>query len=203
VVVGETVIRFGEANQRMFIVQHGVLSSSTFKIIPSGEYFGDDMIFNMIAYPRAREYSVTALAHSDINYLSSQGLASVLSTGLYPLTTAIIRRSAFKLLFRRAFSAYAVAHIETKLIKETTNDKKMLFISYGRGAATSFAKWLSHELDRRGFTTWMDTELQGGSQWQKEIADAIMRCDAVVAGRHVAMLFLSYLLSFVVSTLKL
>jgi len=61
--------------------------------------------------------------------------------------------------------------------------KPSLFISYGRGETTTpFAQWLRRKLELAGFHVWLDaTSIQGGSDWQKAIADGILGCDIVIA----------------------
>lgn len=55
-----------------------------------------------------------------------------------------------------------------------------VFISYSRNDA-SFAKLLSQQLNKAGYTTWVDKEnIRAGRLWADEIENAIRGCDAFV-----------------------
>jgi hypothetical protein len=54
-----------------------------------------------------------------------------------------------------------------------------VFISYS-GKDQPLAGVLSDSLRRRGVSTWSDLDLRAGSDWQKEIADALRRASAVI-----------------------
>jgi hypothetical protein len=56
-----------------------------------------------------------------------------------------------------------------------------VFISYGHHAETSgFAKRLSHDLEREGVTTWIDSEIEQGARWRESIQDAVKLSGALL-----------------------
>jgi hypothetical protein len=60
--------------------------------------------------------------------------------------------------------------------------KKKLFLSYGRGESTEFARWIKSNLEACGFICWMDEiDIPSASQWQSEIAEGVLGCDCLVA----------------------
>lgn len=57
-----------------------------------------------------------------------------------------------------------------------------VFLSYGRGDASSLANRLRDELEGRGFTVWRDVEdIRAGQSWEQEIVEGIRQSDVVVA----------------------
>ena len=60
--------------------------------------------------------------------------------------------------------------------------KGSVFLSYGHGDATPFARWLKGMLESRGYKVWLDEAgIAAASNWQSAIGDAIKQCDALVA----------------------
>ena len=61
--------------------------------------------------------------------------------------------------------------------------KKELFISYGREPeVTSFVAQLKHDLERNGFTVWLDAEdIPAGSDWHGAIGTGLHECKALIA----------------------
>eukprot|EP00937_MAST-01D_sp_MAST-1D-sp2_P002405 g2405.t1 len=57
-----------------------------------------------------------------------------------------------------------------------------LFLSYGRGEASDFARWLKTRLEQSGFDVWFDeNDISASSNWQREIGEALRGCDGLVA----------------------
>ncbi len=60
---------------------------------------------------------------------------------------------------------------------------KELFLSYGREPeVSSFASQLKHDLERNGFSVWLDTEdIPSGSDWHGAIGSGLHDCRALIA----------------------
>ena len=60
--------------------------------------------------------------------------------------------------------------------------RRTLFLSYGRGDASPFARWLKEKLEASGYDVWFDEDnINATSNWQREIGDALRACDGLVA----------------------
>ena len=60
--------------------------------------------------------------------------------------------------------------------------RRRLFLSYGRGDASPFARWLKTKLEASGYDVWFDEDNIGAtSNWQREIGDALRSCDGLIA----------------------
>jgi hypothetical protein len=182
----ENVIHFGECNSRMYLVRHGIAMSSRDKATINGGFFGEDMVTSLITSPKPRDYSVSTLTFCDLYYLSVHALEHILHQGLYYDTNKIIRRAAFKLMFRKYFSTFVYEErkwLESEELQKSLRHEKQtkLFLSYGRGEATKFVLWIKDQLIRRGFDVWMDSEqIKSGSDWQHAIAEAVLTCDGMI-----------------------
>jgi nucleoside 2-deoxyribosyltransferase len=55
-----------------------------------------------------------------------------------------------------------------------------VFLSYSHSDG-EWAREISKELESRGVTTWLDTNISPGESWSESVRDAITRCDAFVA----------------------
>lgn len=61
---------------------------------------------------------------------------------------------------------------------------KLVFISYGTVDAADIAEWMVRELSARGYDAWWDRKdlpQRAGSSWDRQIEEAIQRCDAFIA----------------------
>ena len=55
-----------------------------------------------------------------------------------------------------------------------------VFVSYSHSDG-EWAREISKELESRGVTTWLDTNISPGESWSDSVREAITRCDALVA----------------------
>jgi nucleoside 2-deoxyribosyltransferase len=55
-----------------------------------------------------------------------------------------------------------------------------VFLSYSH-SESEWARKISKELESRGVSTWLDTDISPGESWSDSVRDAITRCDALVA----------------------
>lgn len=74
---------------------------------------------------------------------------------------------------RRAYSLKEGMH--------ASSDKK-LFLSYGRGEASDFSRWLRDQLQAAGYQVWFDqSDIRATGNWLKAIGEALRSCDGLVA----------------------
>ena len=57
---------------------------------------------------------------------------------------------------------------------------KHIFISYSK-KDSDFAWKLADDLEARGFKTWIDRAIEGGSKWRETIEGALAEADEVIA----------------------
>jgi len=181
----EQVVCRNQSNSCLYIIRHGVALASHKRALrlTGGDYFGEDMLCTTITRPVPRRYTVYSMTFLDVQLLTDLALDQILEGGMVPNTRKLLRRAAFKILFRMTF--VSLVHRAVAAINKQQLAKKLdfrLFLSYGRGKASPFARWLKDELEMLGFEVFLDADsIQTGSNWQLAIANALVDCDGVVA----------------------
>ncbi|KDO33896.1 hypothetical protein SPRG_01776 [Saprolegnia parasitica CBS 223.65] len=103
----EFVIREGELNTKMYLVQRGIATKDKV-VYAGGTYFGEDIILHL----RQRKIPVRAFSYLHVQVLSKFDLEDIMATGLYPQVHRSIRRQVVKIVFRNQF-----VHTATRLHK--------------------------------------------------------------------------------------
>ncbi|OQR95095.1 voltage-gated ion channel superfamily [Achlya hypogyna] len=98
----EYVVREGELNTKMYLVQRGLATKSKV-VYAGGTYFGEDIILNL----RQRKVAVRAFSYLHVQVLSKYDLEDIMATGLYPTVYRSIRRQVLKTAFRNHFVSTA------------------------------------------------------------------------------------------------
>ncbi|OQS07043.1 voltage-gated ion channel superfamily [Thraustotheca clavata] len=94
----EFVIREGELNTKMYLVQRG-LATKNKVVYAGGTYFGEDIILSL----RQRSTAVRAFSYLHVQVLSKYDLEDIIATGLYPEVHSSIRRQVLKAAFKSHF----------------------------------------------------------------------------------------------------
>ncbi|EQC39651.1 hypothetical protein, variant 1 [Saprolegnia diclina VS20] len=94
----EFVIREGELNTKMYLVQRGIATKDKV-VYAGGTYFGEDIILHL----RQRKIAVRAFSYLHVQVLSKFDLEDIMATGLYPQVHRSIRRQVVKIAFRNQF----------------------------------------------------------------------------------------------------
>ncbi|RHY19498.1 hypothetical protein DYB32_010220, partial [Aphanomyces invadans] len=98
----EFVIREGEFNTKMYLVQRGLATKG--KVMYSGgTFFGEDIILTL----RQRKIAVRAFSYLHVQALSKFELEELIYSGLYPEIQRSIRRQVLKTAFKNNFVKFS------------------------------------------------------------------------------------------------
>mmetsp|Transcript_45146 Transcript_45146/g.88617 ORF Transcript_45146/g.88617 Transcript_45146/m.88617 type:complete len:717 (-) Transcript_45146:480-2630(-) len=98
----EHLIHQGMLNQVVYIVQNGMVSMRG-KIVKAGGSVGQDIV----CAPFRRNYFATTLTHCSVMFFTKNDLTELLESGEYPVISARVRASGFRMSLLRTFLNFA------------------------------------------------------------------------------------------------
>ncbi|CAK4998484.1 unnamed protein product [Aphanomyces euteiches] len=121
----EYVIREGEYNTKMYLVQRGIATKG--KVMYSGgSFFGEDIILTL----RQRRAAVRAFSYLHVQVLSKFELEELIYSGLYPEIQRNIRRQVLKAAFKNNFVKLSQDTIRRRSTQSPDALKQSLMVKF-------------------------------------------------------------------------